>query len=75
MCGSIGRLVKNKTVEYIGGYEKDVLKKEIMSVCMDADCEIVYFSSIYYPLIFERELSIEIDFKYSSGSIFLILIY
>ena len=67
MCGSNGYIVKSSTVEHIANFETDSLKKEIMSVCFDPECEIVYFSSTYYPLVFEREIDIEIGFKESSS--------
>lgn len=66
MCGSSGTVVKSLTVESIANLERSSLQKEIMSACMNEECEIVYFSSTFYPLIFEREIKTEIAYK--SGS-------
>ncbi len=70
MCGSVGQYVNSSTVEHICAQEFGTLEREIMSACLDSECEIVYFSSSFYPLFFEREISTEIGFKASATKSF-----
>ena len=63
MCGSTGKQVKSTTVEHVAKFKVDSLKKEIMNACLDPECEIVYFSSAYYPLVFGREIDTDVGYK------------
>lgn len=65
MCGTIGALVSSKTVEniLIDELEIDFLKYEIMSLCMDKDCDMAYFSADYGYLYFQNSLKVPLDYK------------
>jgi len=65
MCGKTGALVSSKTVEslVLEVLDKNELYQEIMSLCMDKECEMAYFSADYGYLFLQRNIKVPLDYK------------
>lgn len=63
MCGQSGREVSASTVSSVASID---VKDAKMMVCMNKVCEIVYFGTDFFPLVFNRDIDIDIHFKEES---------
>lgn len=65
MCGHRGALVSSQTVAFqlINSLEPSLLTAEIMSLCMNPECEMAYYSADYGYLYLIRDIKTPLDHK------------